>query len=128
MTPITQIPISSTLESLLLHHLPPTPLQLPPPRFERCAAAPTSCNLMFFMLCRIITPSFYPKCHDVMTLPLQLFDIASPLPSCIYCHFDVTLRHGSVPSTDFSQCHTFPSLFGSILNSRIVSAGAFAFP
>ena len=88
--------------------------QLPPASFEKCTNAPSSYNFMLSRLCPIITPSFDPKLHDVMTLPLPHFDSMSPTPSNVCCHFDVTLRHGSAPSADFSQCDTFPSPFGSI--------------
>ena len=80
------------------------------------------------MLCPIITPDFETKRHDIMTLPLQRFDILLPFLLRVCCCFDVTLQRWSVPSADFDQCDTSSSLLTSILMGWIDSAGAFEFP
>ena len=103
-------------------------LKLPLPSFGKCATTPSLYNPMFSKPRFIIIPSFEPKLHNVMTLPSSHFDSVSLPLSNTYRHFDVTLRHGSIPSVDFSQFDTFLSLFGTIPISKIATADVLSLP
>ena len=68
---------------------------------------------------------FDPTPHNAMMLPLPHFNSVSLLLSSTHCHFDVTLRHGSVPLADSNQFDTFLSSFSSISVSGIAPADTF---